>query len=144
MSQRIVLLGSILLSGCAPATVTELTSADSSLQRFQIECSAPDDCQQQASLSCPQGYQETDRSQHTFTKVQMSMGGTDPMRGFSPSFPQISTFTIHTLLVQCPRKPAQPTRRDIDEQGPAGPSLLLPTLSPRRMTHTLQGRTFCE
>lgn len=82
MSQRIVLLGSILLSGCAPATVTELTSADSSLQRFQLECSAPDDCQQQASLSCPQGYQETDRSQHTFT--------------------------INTLLVQCPRKPAQP------------------------------------
>lgn len=108
MSQRIVLLGSILLSGCAPTTVTELTSADSSQQRFQIECGAPDDCQQQASLSCPQGYQETDRSQHTFTNVQMSMGGSDPMRGFSPSFPQISTFTIHTLLVQCPRKPAQP------------------------------------
>lgn len=64
MSQKIVLLGSILLSGCAPATVTELTSADASLQRFQIECSAPDDCQKQASLSCPQGYQETDRSQH--------------------------------------------------------------------------------
>lgn len=74
MSQRIVLLGSIWLSGCAPATVTELTSADSSLQRFLIECSAPDDYQQQASLSCPQGYQETDRSQHTFTNVQMSMG----------------------------------------------------------------------
>ena len=87
MSQRIVLLGSILLSGCAPTTVTELTSADSSQQRFQIECGAPDDCQQQASLSCPQGYQETDRSQHTFTNVQMSMGGSDPMRGFSPSFP---------------------------------------------------------
>ena len=107
MSKYLVLLGALTLSGCAPATVTELTSADSSLQRFQIECSAPDDCQQQASLSCPQGYQETDRSQHTFTNFQMSMGGTDPMRGFSPSVPQNSTFTIHTFLVQCPRKPAQ-------------------------------------
>ncbi|WAF77837.1 hypothetical protein NRL00_04420 [Aeromonas dhakensis] len=112
MSPRIFLLGSLLLSGCAllpaPATVTELASANPALQRFQIECAALEECQQQATLSCPLGYQETDRRQRTFTSHQMSMRAADPMTGFRPSFPQTSTFTIHTLLVQCPRKPAQP------------------------------------
>ncbi|CAJ1784825.1 hypothetical protein [Aeromonas dhakensis] len=112
MSPRIFLLGSLLLSGCAllpaPATVTELASANPALQRFQIECAALEECQQQATLSCPLGYQETERRQRTFTSHQMSMGAADPMTGFRPSFPQISTFTTHTLLVQCPRKPAQP------------------------------------
>lgn len=38
----------------------------------------------------------------------MSMGVADPVTGFSPSFPQTSTFTTHMLLVQCPRTPALP------------------------------------
>lgn len=112
MSPRIWLLGSILLSGCAllpaPATVRELPSANPAQQRFQIECRAPEECQQQALLSCPHGYQEVARSKRTITTHQMSMGVADPVTGFSPSFPQTSTFTTHMLLVQCPRTPAQP------------------------------------
>ncbi|WP_421164978.1 hypothetical protein [Aeromonas dhakensis] len=112
MSPRIFLLGSLLLSGCAllpaPATVTELASANPALQRFQIECAALEECQQQATLSCPLGYQETDRRQRTFTSHQMSMGAADPVTGFRPSFPQSNTFTTHTLLVQCLRTPALP------------------------------------
>lgn len=112
MSPRIWLLGSILLSGCAllpaPATVSELPSVNPAQQRFQIECTAPEECQQQALLSCPHGYQQGDRSKRTITTHQMGMGVADPVTGFSPSFPQTSTFTTHMLLVQCPRTPAQP------------------------------------
>ncbi|BDC83729.1 TPA: hypothetical protein I8220_001681 [Aeromonas hydrophila] len=112
MSPRIWLLGSILLSGCAllpaPATVSELPSVNPAQQRFQIECGAPEECQQQALLSCPHGYQQVDRSKRTVTTHQMSMGVADPVTGFRPGFPQTSTFTTHMLLVQCPRTPAQP------------------------------------
>ncbi|WAF94787.1 hypothetical protein NUT31_20985 [Aeromonas sp. BC14] len=112
MSPRICLLGSILLSGCAllpaPTTVTELPAVNPAQQRFQIECAALEECQQQATLSCPHGYQQVDRSKRTVTTHQMSMGAADPVTGFRPSFPQTSTFTTHILLVQCPRTPAQP------------------------------------
>ncbi|HDC4324664.1 hypothetical protein [Aeromonas hydrophila] len=112
MSPRIFLLGSLLLSGCAllpaPATVTELASANPALQRFQIECAALEECQQQALLSCPHGYQQVDRSKRTVTTHQMSMGVADPVTGFSPSLPQTSTFTTYMLLVQCSRTPPQP------------------------------------
>ncbi|MBL0573657.1 hypothetical protein JD522_09510 [Aeromonas hydrophila] len=112
MSPRIWLLGSILLSGCtllpAPTTVTELPAINPAQQRFQIECAALEECQQQATLSCPHGYQQVDRSKRTVTTHQMSMGAADPVTRFRPSLPQTSTFTTHMLLVQCPRTPALP------------------------------------
>lgn len=112
MSPRICLLGSILLSGCAllpaPTTVAELPAVNPAQQRFQIECAALEECLQQATLSCPHGYQQVDRSKRTVTTHQMSMGAADPVTGFRPGFPQSSTFTTHMLLVQCLRTPALP------------------------------------